>query len=235
MTTYAWPDFLRYQVDRFEMRVQPNTRVFVSPFTGSAQVADYTGERWMASLDIVAGIDGSGGDGVIAAAIEAFFGRLRGPLNQILLWNLRRPLPLGSIRDGGGNAQWKTGGGANVQWKTGGAVNATWFGGGPSTYATMLQGSNILPVARTPGTTILAGDMLGAGGQLFQSMDNYTVDASGQAAVEVWPRARADIAFRSAITCTKPTAKFMLKSDGVPITHRPGMYDSTSLDLIEAI
>lgn len=227
MTTYTWPDF---PVDQFEMRVQPNTRVFVSPFTGSAQVADYTGERWQATLGMP-----NDDNQTLAASMEAFFDRLRGPLNRIAMWNLRRPVPLGSIKDGGGNAQWKTGGGANVQWKTGGAANSTWFGGGPSTYATMLQGSNVLPVGRTPGTTILAGDMLGAGGQLFRSMDNYTVDATGQAAVEVFPRARADIAFRSAITCTKPTANFMLKSDGVPITHRPGMYDSTSLDLIEAI
>lgn len=228
MTTYAWPE--SFGVNMFEMRVAPNTRVFVSPFTGGAQVADFTGERWRVTVGLTPGISQQR-----AAAMEAFFDRLRGPLNSIALWNLRRPLPLGTIRDGGGAAQWKTSGAANVQWKTSGAANSNWTGGGPATYATMLQGSNILPVCRTPGTTIAAGDMLGCGGQVFRSMDNYTVDANGQAAVEVLPRARADIPLRSAITCTKPTANFMLKSDGVPITHRPGMYDSTSLDLIEAI
>jgi len=233
MTVYAWPETFR--VNSFEMRIQPNTRVFTSPFNSTVQAVDFTGEVWKVSIGIAEGGEASAAGQVLAASMEAFLDRLKGPLNQVLLWNLRRPLPLGSIRDGGGPAQWKTSGAANVQWKTSGAVNSNWTGGGPATYATMAQGSNQLPVCRTPGTTILAGDMLGAGGQLFRAMDNYTTDANGQALVEVLPRARAAIPILSAITCTKPIAKFMLKSDGVPITHRPGMYESTSLDLIESI
>jgi hypothetical protein len=226
-TTYDWPE--SFGVNKFEMRIQHNTRAFVSPFSSTSQVLNYTGERWIVSVGMVPGNSVAKG-----AAIEAFLDRLNGPANRVRMWNLRRPLPLGTIRDGGGNAQWKTATNTNATWQTSAPAAATWSYAGPTLAAAMAIGSNVLPVARTPGTTILAGDHLGAGGQLFRAMDTYTVDATGVALVEVQPRARTTIAAGAAITCTKPTAEFMAKTDGAPVPWRPGMYESTSLDLIEA-
>lgn len=228
MTAYAWP--ATFKVSRFEMRVIPNTRTFVGPYTPTVQVIDLLGERWQISLDIV-----PGNDPVLGAAQEAFFDRLKGPANQVTIGYLPRTLPQGTIRDGGGSAQWKTNTSTNATWQTNVPSAATWSYTNPTTYAAMAQLSNQLPVSRTPGTTIFAGDMLGAGGQLFRAMATYTTDSSGQALVEVQPRARAAIPISSVITCTAPTANFMLKADGVPTVWRPGMFEGASLELIESL
>lgn len=224
MTTYAWPG---WKVDRFQMRILPNTRVFVGPYTPTTQVLDLLGERWTLSLDLTLG-----NDSVEGAAKEAFFDRLKGPANLISMWNLRFPVPQGTLRDGGGPVQWKTSGGTNVTWKTSGAVTAVWQSTGPKVASTMLQLSNQLPIRTSPGVTVFAGDHVGPG-QLFRAMANATADAYGLLTVEVQPRARADIAAGTAVVCTAPTANFMLKADGVPIVWRPGMFEGTSLELIE--
>lgn len=226
MTAYALP--ASFKPSRFEMRVLPNTRTFVGPYTPATQVLDFLGERWQISMDIVPGVDP-----VQGAAQEAFWDRLKGPANLVTMGYLPRTLPQGTIRDGGGSAQWKTNTATNATWQTNVPSAATWSYIGPTTYAAMAQLSNQLPVSRTPGTTIFAGDLLGCGGQLFRAMASYTTDSSGQALVEVQPRARAVIPISSAITCTAPTANFMLKADGVPTVWRPGMYEACSVELIE--
>lgn len=225
-TTYDWP--ASFGVNMFEMKVAHNTRAFISPFTSTSQVLNYTGERWAVSLVIAPG--NSVADG---AAREAFIDRLSGPANRVRLWNLRRPQPLGTIRDGGGSAVWRTNTNAVATWSTSAPATATWSYTGPTLYADVAAGSNLIPIARTTGTTILAGDHFSVGGQLFRAMASYTF-ASGRALVEVQPRVRVALSIGAAVTCTKPTAEFMLKQDGPPVTWRPGMYESIPLDLIEA-
>lgn len=225
MSTYAWPG---WPVSRFEMRIAPNTRTFIGPYTPNVQALDLLGERWQASLDLV-----PGNDPVQGAAQEAFFDRLKGPANLISMGHLKRKLPQGSIRDGGGSAQWKTNAGANATWQTSAPAAATWSYVGPTLYAAVAQLSNQLPISRTPGTTILAGDHFGMYGQLFRAMANATTDANGKAMVEVQPRARMALPISAAVTCTAPTANFMLKADGVPMAWRPGMFEGVSFDLLE--
>lgn len=227
MTAYAWPG---WKVSRFEMRVIPNTRTFVGPYTPTVQVIDLLGERWQIILDLMPGIDP-----VQGAAQEAFFDRLKGPANQIIMGYLKRKLPQGTIRDGGGSAQWKTNTSTNATWQTNVPSAATWSYVGPTLYAAVAQLSNQLPISRTPGTTIFAGDHFGVGGQLFRAMANATADGSGQALVEVQPRTRTTFAISAGVTCTAPTANFMLKADGVPTVWRPGMFEGASFELIESL
>lgn len=227
MSAYTWPD---WSVNRFEMRILPNTRVFVGPYTPTTQVLDLLGERWQMRFDLVPGVDN-----VQGAAQEAYWDRLGGPANQITIWNLKRPLPQGTIRDGGGSAQWKTNTATNATWQTSVPAAATWSYIGPTLYAAVAQLSNQLPISRTPGTTILAGDQFGVSGQLVRAMASATTDSNGQALVEVQPRARAAMAISAAVTCTKPTANFMLKADGVPTVWTPGMFEGTSVELIESL
>jgi hypothetical protein len=226
MTTYAWPDF---GVNRFEMRVQPNFRSFPNPFTGTAQIVNLGGERWIVSVGLV-----PGNKLKRAGEQEAFFDRLYGPVNRVSLWNLRRPVPLGTLQDGGGNAQWKTNTNANATWQTSAPAAATWSYGGPTLMAAVALQSNVLPIARTPGTTVETGDMVGVGGQLFRAMAAAVADSTGLIQLEVSPRPRTAFALGAAVTCTKPTANFILKSDGVPVGWQPGNYASTSFDLVEA-
>jgi hypothetical protein len=82
-----------WQPNRFEMRIMPNTRVFVGPYTPTTQVIDLLGERWAISMDLPPRRSPQ-----IGAALEAFFDRLKGPANQIAMWNLRFPAPNGTLR-----------------------------------------------------------------------------------------------------------------------------------------
>lgn len=234
MTTYTWPESFR--VNSFEMRVQPNTRVFVSPFTGTAQVSDYTGERWKVMIGIAEGGEVNAASLALAAAMEAFIDRLRGPLGTIALWNLRRPMPLGTLRDGVA-INVVNGSLAAVTVQNGTPITIPTITGSPINMAAAAQGASTVQVQTYPGRTLLAGDHIGLpNGQNVRVMADAVADGAGVITPEINPRVRTDIAaYAGPIMWNKPTANFMLKSDGVPITHRPGMYDSTSLDLIEAI
>ena len=226
-TTYDWVE--SFGVNQFEMRVAHNTRAFLSPFSSTAQVLNYTGERWQVTIGLVPAVTRAE-----SAAREAFFDRLNGPANTIRLWNLRRPFPLGTLRDGGGTAVWHTNTGATATWSTSAPAIATWSYSGPVLYADVAVGANQIPIHRTAGTTVEAGDHFSVGGQLFRAMARAVFNARKEALVEVQPRVRVALLKGAAVTCTRPTANFMLKTDGVAIKWQPGMSEGVSFDLIEA-
>lgn len=226
MATYTWPGWC---VNRFEMRVLPNTRVFTGPYTPAAQVLDLLGERWFVSLDTTPGVNQDA-----AGQREAFFDRLRGPVNKIALWNLRRPVPLGTLRDGAIASV------VNASLAPVTVVNAssqpvTVRYGSPMVNTSAVKGASTLTLFHVPGRTLKAGDMLGIGGQLVRVMADATFNGSGLATVEIFPRLRADKPVFTALTWDKPTANFMLQVSDVPVTHRPGMYEGSSIDLIESV
>lgn len=91
MTVYAWP--AAWKPAGFELRVLPNLRSFVGPYTPTVQVIDLLGERWQGRIDLSpteSQIEGG--------AREAFFDRLKGMAHQMQLYNFRRPVPLGTAR-----------------------------------------------------------------------------------------------------------------------------------------
>lgn len=92
MNVYPWT---LGSVETFEMRVVPNAMTFTSPYSKSTQTIDFLGERWSVKMDIPALVDKR-----IGAAREAFFDRLRGPVNLVSIWNIQRPVPQGTFRDG---------------------------------------------------------------------------------------------------------------------------------------
>ena len=199
MTTFAWPG---WQPSAFEMRVIPNGVTFTSVYSKTTQAIDFLGERWAVKLDLAPGIDNIQG-----AAQEAFFDRLRGPVNLISMWNLRRPVPNGSIR------------------------------GSPTLSGSIAQLANTMNIYSTAYATLRAGDQLGISGQLVRVMADIVADVSGLfTGVEFLPRIRASAGVSSgaAISWSMPTASFMLKADGVPTIFRPGAFDGASIDLIEA-
>lgn len=112
-------------------------------------------------------------------------------------------------------------------------VTAWWFKrpvpvgtqrGTPTLSATVLQGSQVLPLANlTSGATYKAGDMLGVGGQLFQVADDVLVSGT-TANVNTVNRAREDIASASVVTWDKPTASFKVKNI-VEVVHDRGNAD----------
>ena len=80
--------------------------------------------------------------------------------------------------------------------------------------------------------TVLAGDFLGCGGQLFQvAADTTLLDGAGN--VPVLNRVRATIASGSAVTWYRPTCEMVLPAMQAGPVYRPGAIDSTALDLVE--
>lgn len=144
-------------------------------------------------------------DPILGAAREAFFDRLAGPANQIAIWNLVRPIPAGTMR------------------------------GTPTIDSTVAQLANILPIVTAPRATLLAGDQIGVNGQLCRVMANAVADGSGAMSVEVRPRMRAEVGAGAEVLWDHPTANMMLKADGVPVSWRPGLFELSTLDLIEAL
>ena len=90
MTTYAWPG---WGVRSFELRVMPNLRTFVGPYTPATQVIDLLGERWQAKVDLVPTTDP-----LEIAAREAFFDRLKGMAHLIAMPHLKLSAPQGTMR-----------------------------------------------------------------------------------------------------------------------------------------
>jgi len=224
MTTYAWPGWC---VNRFEMRVRPNVLTFTGPYTPSIQTLDLLGERWYVSFDTVPG--NSRAD---AGDREAFWDRLLGSVHRVALWNLARPLPLGTMRGGGTVTV------VNASLATVTVVNAslqvvTVIYGSPSLAADAAQGANTIGMRGQAGRTLRAGDMLGIGQQLVRVVAPVTFDGSSFATVEFLPRLRQAVAAYTPITYDKPTATFALVADGVPVAHRPAMYEGQTVEFIE--
>lgn len=225
MTVYAWP----FPASRFEMRVLPNTRVSVGPYTPTIQVLDFMGERWTVRIDMPVS-----STPIESAAREAFFDRLKGPAHQIALWHLRLPVPQGTMRDGAAAAV-VNGSGSAVTVVNGGGSTVSVIYGSASVAAPIAQRANVALLRSLPGRTLLAGDMFGMAGELKRCMESVAFDSGGLAYVEFQPRARQDIATGTPVVWNKPTANFMLKSDGVPTSWVPGYADGASFDAIEMI
>jgi len=198
MSDYTWP--AAWLPKRFQLRVASTTRAFTSPYTAGMQVLDLMADYWRCELDMTP--DNST---ALGGQIEAFFDRLKGNANRILLWNLKRPAPLGTLR------------------------------GTPTLAAAVAQLANTCSIQTAAGATLLAGDMLGMGGQLVRVMADTVANGSGVMAVEFAPRARAAIASGSAVTWSAPTAPFRLVSDGAPVDWRPGMFEAPSIELREDV
>lgn len=232
MTVYAWPTGTGWMPSRFEMRIAPNTRTFTGPYTPTVQSIDLLGERWQASVDLPPDVDA-----VAGASREAYFDRLKGPVNQVSLYHFARPVPNGTLRDGVAvnviNAS-----SVVVPVKNASNVTVPCISGQPALRSAAAQGANTATLSCVPGVTLKAGDHigLGTGGQLVRVMADAAANGSGNMTIEFQPRARTAIAACTLIVWNKPTANFILKdTPNVPTTWRAGSFDGASVDFIEAL
>ena len=224
MTAYAWP----FKANRFEMRILPNTRVFTGPYTPTTQTLDLLGERLIVSMDMP-----PTNDKIEGGRREAFFNRLKASANTITLGHQAKPLPLGTLR-GAQATGWKTSGGTTSGWTSGGLASG-WAGGSPALASVIAQLANTGTISCAPGYTLLAGDWIGFGGQLVQSMADTVADGTGLMPIEFQPRARTSIPAGAAVIWSAPTANFILKpgTPNVPTSWTPGMIDGATIELIE--
>jgi hypothetical protein len=225
MTTYSWPG---YGVSRFSLRVVPNLRTFVGPYTPATQVIDLLGERWAATVEMTASADD-----IEIAAREAFFDRLKGTANTLSMGHQKLTAPQGTMRDGL-TAVVRNASSALVTVVNASLATVTVIYGQPVLLSSVAQLANTAAVLAVPGSTLRAGDMLGINGQLVRVMADATFDGSGNATVEFQPRARVAWTYGTAVLWSAPKAAFMLKADGVPSVWEPGGITSAiSFELIE--
>jgi hypothetical protein len=90
MSTYDWPESLVHR--DFSAGIEANQLTPTSPFTKSVSVIDFLGERWRFSLSLPPAARDDAG---VRAAL---FAKLRGKANKVNLWNMARPVPLGTMR-----------------------------------------------------------------------------------------------------------------------------------------
>lgn len=197
MSDYTWP--AAWAPARFQMRVESNTRSFASPYTQGMQSIDLMADFWRVQIDMPPNIGA-----LLGGQIEAFFDRLKGSVNRIVLWNLQRPVPLGSMR------------------------------GAPTLSANALQFANTASVATVPGATLRAGDMVGIGGQLVRLMVDCVADGSGTMGIEFAPRLRTAQAAGAAVTWSMPTANFIIPTGAAPVDWHPGQFTAPSFELRES-
>jgi hypothetical protein len=229
MTNYAWP--AAWQASSFEMRVMPNQRTFPSAFSPSTvQVVDVGGDYWMATLSLPIGITVSGG-----AAFEAFIDRMRGAQNSLSLHHLRRPVPLGTMRDGV-SAGWTTSVPSAATWSTSAPATAIWTAGDPALRSAVAQFATAATLTCVIGATLIAGDHIGLpNGQTVRVLADATANGSGDMAIEFAPAARSAMTAYGRVTWNKPTVNFRLRDGApVPIQWFPGRFDGPTFDLVEA-
>jgi len=199
MTDYVWPGF---PLSRFQMRVGSLTKGFPSPYSNTIQTIDMLADCWFVQMDLTP-------DTLMAQglAIEAFFDRLKGMANRIVLPNLRLRAPRGTMR------------------------------GSPQLNTTAAQLSNQLSITTEPGVTLEPGDMVGAGGQLFRNLTHAQADGVGHMVIEVAPRVRpaAGIASSTPVIWDAPTAPFIVTSQNPAVDWRPGEFAAPSIELREDI
>lgn len=139
-----------------------------------------------------------------AASIEAFIASMRGMTNTVALYHWARKVPRGTMR------------------------------GSPVLAFPLFVRDGSFIVQTTPGATLLAGDMLGLAGQLFQVASDTVADVSGVMGVVVVNRSRSAAAAGSPLTWDRPTTLFRLSSPSA-VQYIPGYSPEVSFDFVEAI
>jgi hypothetical protein len=108
--------------------------------------------------------------------------------------------------------------------------------GGPSACTLNIDSAQIEAGAMAgsfTATTLLAGDMIGCSGHLFQVASDCTATDAGVMTVPVVNRARATIASSTAVTWYRPTAQFILPAMAAGAMQVPGYTQGPALDLLE--
>lgn len=138
--------------------------------------------------------------------------RLKGPTNQLALWDVARPVPVGTAR---GN----------------------WTLSGPHA-----QGATLLSLSAGPdqvGKTLVPGDWIGIGSGLQQQLVMVTIGgtASGSGILPVTVEAPLKYAFPSGtpLVWDKPKALFRMQNDRLGWDYEKAFASGFALDLLEDV
>jgi hypothetical protein len=198
-TTYTYPSTTAFTASKFEIGLRSNVLMTTSSHTGSVQTIEMPGSRWVVTMSY----DIQAADG--RAEVEAFWAKVRGQVNRVALWHLRRPTPRGTATTSG------------IQ------VNAT-VSAGLSTLV-FKNGTN--------GTTYKQGDMFSVNSELKMIIADTTFNGSSQAQVDFTPPLRAQAAINTSIVLSSPTALFVPTQQEVMVPYEGYIGGSFSVSLVE--
>jgi hypothetical protein len=136
MSSLSLPGALR--ISTFSLSSQNSQLMHGGDLGESGQVIDLLKDRWIASLSFTAMANISTMQKQRSAAIQAYFGSLRGMVNTIQLHSYDKTVPLGTLR------------------------------GSPTLAVSAAQGADQLTLNCAASAKLLPGDMLGLAGRLYQ-------------------------------------------------------------------
>lgn len=199
MSAITWPDF---PVGTFSWTLEDQSVPFKSVFGSQALVVG--SPVWSVRLTGVPMTHDAAG------AMQLFLESLSGFKNQIALWNLRRPQPMGTLRGtltlSGDHAQ-----GATTLVLDGGVGQA--------------------------GATLVAGDLLGIGSGITQQVvrvnANVTANGSGVISASLGTPLRNAFLSGQAVIWDRPCALFRQREITAPMVYVPGRVEPWSLALLE--
>lgn len=200
MADYTHPSTSEFYIKALEWGIRSNVLVSTSIMNGAVQTVELPGARWVATITY--DLD----DLVSRAALEAFWAKVRGRVNRVLLHHTARPAPQGTMR------------------------------GSPTVYSSPIAvGATSFVIQSTIGVTIKPGDMLalGSGGQLVMVTNEYTGDGNGRLTCEFTPPCRTQVSAGSAVVWDKPTARFVLQDSEVLVPYESYSGPEFSISLVE--
>lgn len=194
MATFNWPASLAPQTTSWGL--QKAGAQFRSPFAGSVESVAFPGEFWKVGVQLPARKMREGGEG------EAFFARLAGGVDRVLVPYWPRLVPRGTLR------------------------------GTPTLGSAAAQGDLQLVLTVASGATLLAGDRIGVGGQLFAVFQDCT--AVGTAlTVPLVNRVRTAIASGSVVTWNAPTVLCCMPAMSAERAYEPAVAQALPADFEE--
>lgn len=172
-----------------------------SPQTGVTQAVVFGLPRWKATMEIERMRDADIG------SVKALLMKLRGQINQLAMWDMGRPAPLGTIA-------------GTLTLSASATLGATSL--------TITGGTN--------GQTFKAGDWVGVGTGQTQQLCMVTDDAtvtSGTVTVLIEPPLRNALSSGASVVIDKPKALFRLASSQQGWEYSGEYVTGFTLDLIE--
>jgi len=198
MAIITWPD-LPVKTQGF---AQIRRDVSFTSMFGS-QSNELNGPLWEIRLEAIPRLESAAGGWKVVGL------QLRGKTNQLAVWDIARPVPLGTMR-------------GTMTLNSGAAQGAT-------TLSIVASGE--------ASKTLLQGDMLGIGINLTQQvvmvMADATSDGGGIISVTVEPPLRNAFLTGEAVTWNRPKALFRRKDSRYGWDNFSGQADGFVLDMVE--
>lgn len=209
--TYSYPLALPStpKFNEFTLIRMPVVGINSSPYTGGQEVQVWPGQWWEAEVGLPTM------EKADIAAWRVFFAKLNGMAGTFLMGDPNFATPRGSAA----------------------ATPGTPVADGAQTAMATVLNVTGLPVLATG--YLLAGDFIqlgsGASSRLHMVLTDVNTDSAGDAAIDIWPYLRANVANGAAVTVSQCKGVFRLRENRTSDVARPKPFFDTNFSCIEAL